>query len=265
MISEVALWLIFLFVLIVVTGLIGRRAKYLTGKVITQNNEEKLEEKDGLYLGILVDSRQRFSLTHLQSVLWGILFLSVLAALFTAGLLDKNIFVKDLSIKIPNEILILAGISAGSAVVATAAKSTKTEDVRTVTEEKMVYSTSLERDDILNERKVEIGDAEPSFSNSEVAAAAKKDPIKVNSPYKTRFSQIFWVEEGENIDKVVDVTKFQNFFLTIIVVLAYAFIVLKAMGAQGVLTEFPPIPESVLWLIAISNAGYVGGKIPNKP
>lgn len=74
---------------------------------------------------------------------------------------------------IPAEILALAGISGGSAVIATDANSTRTERIR----------------------------------------ARGRRP--------TRLSQMFLVEEGENIDKVIDVTRFQNFFLTLIAVGAY--------------------------------------------
>ena len=32
----------------------------------------------------------------------------------------------------------------------------------------------------------------------------------------------------------------------------------------GKVGGFPALPESVVWLIGVSHAGYVGGKVPNK-
>jgi hypothetical protein len=201
-----AYWGISALVLIACAGLVGRRASYFNAK-----GEQK---PGGMWLGILIDDRERFSLTHLQTVLWALVFLSLLIAIFLARLIGGA---DPLSMAIPPQILGLVGISGGSAVIATAAKSPRTEAVR--------------------------------------AKAAE-----------TRFSQIFMEENGLYADKVIDVTKFQNFFLTIIAVVAYVVMAASKLSAAGSADQigFPGFGSELLWLIGISHAAYLGGKLPAK-
>jgi len=176
-------------------------------------------ERDGNWLGILIDERQRFSLTHFQVVLWTLVLLSLLAAIFLARLFGGTRPAALLDVEIPPEVLTLAGISGGSAVVATAIKSPRTTDIR-------------------------------------AKIAEGKKP--------THFSQVFMVEEGESIDKVIDVTRFQNFFLTIIAVGAYVVLAVSDLAGTAVPTGYPGFNQDLLWLIGISHATYVGGKFPQK-
>lgn len=69
--------------------------------------------------GLLIDSRERFSLTHLQLSLWTLLVLSTLIAAFISSGFDP------VALDVPEELLILMGISVGSATVAGAVKSSK--------------------------------------------------------------------------------------------------------------------------------------------
>ncbi len=207
--SAIVLWAFCAAALVVLAGLIGRRAKYVT---------EDREEIDGLWLGILIDDRQRFSLTHLQVVLWAIVFLSLLLAIFLTRLF-WGAPGDALNITIPPEILGLAGISGGSAVIATAAKSTRTVAVRKIARTGKRYS---------------------------------------------RFSQVFMEEDGPSADKVVDVTKFQNFFLTLIAVVAYVAMASSKLAGPGVPDAFPGFKPGLLWLIGISHTTYIGGKLPPK-
>ena len=69
--------------------------------------------------GLLIDSRERFSLTHLQLSLWTLLVLSTLVAAFVSSGFDP------VALDVPEELLILMGISVGSATAAGAVKSAK--------------------------------------------------------------------------------------------------------------------------------------------
>jgi hypothetical protein len=71
------------------------------------------------------------------------------------------------------------------------------------------------------------------------------------------FSQIWLVEEGNSHDKVVDITKFQNFIFTLVIVGYYV----VAAWKSG---KLPELPDNILYLLGIANAGYVGGKVPEK-
>ena len=169
-------------------------------------------------LGILIDGRERYSLTHFQIVLWTIVILSsVIGALISQGF-DTRDF------QIPPQLLGLMGISAGSGVLTTGVKGSK--------------------------------DALGSTAN-----VARKGTFKLSNGTTTtiapRFAQIWLEEEGDQADKVVSITKYQNFIFTLVIL---GFYVVAALKQGGV----PKLPENVVWLIGISHAGYVGGKIPNK-
>lgn len=128
------------------------------------------------------------------------------------------------SLVIPRELLGLMGVSAGSAVLSTAVKATK---------------------DALGSR------AAVAFDGREVVRFdGSKDTIRA------KLSQIWLQEEGDQADHVVSITKFQNFVFTLVVFVAYVGIAWRTSG-------LPSLPDNVVWLIGISHAGYVGGKVPD--
>lgn len=118
----------------------------------------------------------------------------------------------------------LAGISSSSAVVATAVKSPRSEKART-------------------------------------DAKAGNDEVSLPTPH---FSQVYTVEEGTFVDQVIDIAKFQNFFLTLIAVGVYVAISATMLAAPPTPTGFPPFNDRLLWLIGISHVAYVGGKFPER-
>jgi hypothetical protein len=169
-------------------------------------------------LGILIDSRGRYSLTHFQIVLWTLVILSSVIGVLVAHDFDPT------KLLLSTQLLGLMGISAGSAVLATGVKGAK--------------------------------DALGATAN-----VAKGGTFQLSSGATTtispRFSQIWLEEEGDQADKVVSITKFQNFIFTLVIFGVYVAIALKTGG-------LPTLPENIIWLIGISQAGYVGGKIPDK-
>lgn len=219
--SALVWWTIMAFLFILFAGLIGRKATYV-GPDGT--------EKTGMWIGILVDERLRFSLTKLQMVLWTLVFLSLLSAVFLARLLDGDPS-DALQITVPQEILILVGISASSAVLTTAVKSPRT--------------------DMIRNQAMHLMSASPQASASGVIMGMP-----------SHFSQVFLVEQGEAMDKVVDVTKFQNFFLTVIAVGAYVVMAASQLAGTASPAGLPGFSQDLLWFIGISHAAYVGGKIP---
>jgi hypothetical protein len=74
-------------------------------------------------LGFLIDSRGRYSLTHLQVSLWTIVILSLIAGVFF-GRWQHNV-AHPLAFTIPSVVLGLLGISIGTGVTATAGKIAK--------------------------------------------------------------------------------------------------------------------------------------------
>lgn len=169
-------------------------------------------------LGILIDGRERYSLTHFQVVLWTIVILSsTLGVLISRGF-DSTDFV------LSPQLLGLIGISAGSAVLATGVKGAKDAPGSTARVARLGIFTLRD------------------------GATTTITP---------RLAQIWLEEEGDQADKVVSITKYQNFIFTLVILCFYITVALKEGG-------LPTLPDNVVWLIGISHAGYVGGKVPDK-
>ncbi len=100
-------------------------------------------------------------------------------------------------------------------------------------------------------------------ANMPTATAPKEPPEEppagtaTGSSSEPRFAQIWLEEEGVKANEVINITKYQNFLFTLAILLVYIAAALKAGGV-------PKLPTEILWLIGISHAGYVGGKVPDK-
>jgi hypothetical protein len=173
-------------------------------------------------LGIFIDHRGRFSLTHFQLICWSIVILSLISGVFWGRLV--NDVEQPLSFGIPDEVLGLLGITIGSSVATTVAKTAK-----------------------------------DSMAAPRIAASSAAD--------RPRLAQIFFLEEGQYADQVVDVTKFQNFVITLVLLVAYVALAIDtiqdAESARNV-TALPGFSGTFLTLLGISHAAYVAGKLPNQ-
>jgi hypothetical protein len=129
----------------------------------------------GNRLGILIDSRGRFSLTHFQTVLWTIIILSNLIAVFVASGFDHT------SLVLPETLLGLMGISAGSAVLGTGVKATKDASLSN-----NVWRRGCKR--------------------KPLPTAAIPAPEKETDEFSARLSQIWLEEEGELADRTISIS-----------------------------------------------------------
>lgn len=167
---------------------------------------------------ILVDGRGRYSLTHFQIVLWTLVILSSMIGV----LIDRGF--DPANIQISSQLLGLMGISAGSAVLSAGVKGAK----------------------------------DAPGANANVARKGEFLDSKGNPrDIAPRLAQIWLVEEGDLADKVVDITKYQNFIFTLVIL---GFYIAGAWTSGGL----PELAGSVVALIGISHAGYVGAKVPDK-
>ena len=81
------------------------------------------------------------------------------------------------------------------------------------------------------------------------------------------FSQMFLVEEGAYADQVIDIAKFQNFVITLVLLVAYVALAIDSIddaGSAAELTELPSFSGTFLTLLGISHATYVAGKLPTQ-
>ncbi|GAA3666427.1 hypothetical protein C8D88_1067 [Lentzea atacamensis] len=74
------------------------------------------------------------------------------------------------------------------------------------------------------------------------------------------------VEEGASAGKSIDLAKFQNFLITILLLLAYgaqAVAALRAVDNPAGIGGLPAFSDTLLVLLAVSHAGYLLSKIPS--
>lgn len=129
-----------------------------------------------------------------------------------------------LDVRVPDTVLLVLGISVGSTVTARVVKAGK--DTR---------------------------------QQTKVAASDRRDPA--------RFGQMVLAEEGKMADKAVDVTKFQSLWITLILVTGYVAMAVVQIGRAGSASELTSLPEltgGLAALLAISHAGYLAGKLPDR-
>ncbi len=175
---------------------------------------------------ILIDVRERYSLNRMQLVMWTVLILSTFLGLLFSNLVSDP----GKALSIPSQLLGLMGISVTSATVSGAVKD---------------YKNSTRGQNIAG------GQGFMKIYNPQTLDG---DP-KIQMP---TFAQVFLEEEGTlGGSKIVSVTKFQNFVFTLALGAVYIVLAVKTQG-------YPVLDEKVLWLIGVSHAGYIGGKLPNK-
>jgi len=195
----------------------------------------------GLWWGLLIDERNKMSLSRFQMVLWTILILS---AILTAALFNVALGLADpVSISIPAELWLLMGISTTTMVGSPLILSTKR------TREADDYDTARAFDRIISNQGVD-----PN-------ALDTKGLVIINTdPREARWSDMFRGEEVGNGGQL-DLGKIQMFYFTIILVLAYgsALSSLFANVTSGI-TAFPALDASMVALLGISHAGYLTNK-----
>ena len=197
----------------------------------------------GLWRGILIDERNRISLSRLQSFLWTAL---VLAGIYAAAI--SNIAARQpdpFAFAIPGEVWALLGIGTTSLAAAPLIRGTKT--TRPANEEEKAHTLGL-----LAARRGG-GDAAQMI--------ATRGQIVVNvRPEGAQWSDLFTGEEVGNAAHLA-LGKVQMFFATLILTLAYA----AALGslfasAATKIGALPDVDTGLVALLGISHAGYLTTK-----
>lgn len=176
------------------------------------------------YFGIFIDSRDTWSLTQFQLVLWTFIIIPVLIAVVIGRATKDPSTAWDLTV--PGEIWGLLGLSLGSTAVAVAIKSEKNDPP----------GNPLGACDRVLTRK---------------------------GASKARFSDMFAYDEGTGSLTRLDPTKFQNFVFTVALAVTYLWNCLWLFGKAGTpsaITGLPAFSGVALGILAISHAGYLTGK-----
>lgn len=189
--------------------------------------------------GLMIDERNKMSLSRFQMVLWTVLILSAFLAVALARV-REGMVADPLAIALPQELWILMGISTTSLVGAPLINNAKRK--RNADDRQLAETISQLRDQGANANEV---DSEGLLVvNRDLSAA--------------RWSDMFRGEEAGNA-AVLDIAKVQMFFFTIILVIAYASALAAALGS-GPVGEFPAVSQGMLALLGISHTGYLTSK-----
>lgn len=81
-----------------------------------------------------------------------------------------------------------------------------------------------------------------------------------------RLWEMLTVEEGASAGRSIDLAKFQNFVITVLLVLLYvaqAVSALRAVDNPAGIAGLPAFSDAFLVLLGVSHAGYLLGKIPS--
>ncbi|MDQ3818692.1 MAG: hypothetical protein M3362_13575 [Acidobacteriota bacterium] len=194
----------------------------------------------GVWRGVLIDERNKMSLSRLQLALWTILLLS---GFLVAALINIHRGQSDpLSIALHPTLWALMGISTTSLVGSPLIKSTK-KDAPTNQEEKDKTFKLLESQGV-DTTKVD----------------AQGQIIVNNSPEEASWADLFKGDEVGNA-AFLDLGKIQMFYFTLIVWFAYAVALASYLKSiTGKLTAFPDVDPGMLALLGISHAGYLMNK-----
>ena len=193
----------------------------------------------GLWRGLLIDDRNKISLSRLQMILWTIL---VLSGFFVAGLSNvRNGQADPLSIDIPAELWMLMGISTTSLVGSPLLLSNKKTNPVKEEEKKRTFAL-MEGQGI---------DAKTLDSHGQI--------VVKNNPDDARMSDLFKGDETGNAAQV-DLAKIQMFYFTLILVFVYAVALGNLLAGYEAITQFPDLDQGMVALLGISHAGYLTSK-----
>jgi hypothetical protein len=195
----------------------------------------------GKWYGVLIDDRNKISLSRLQMVMWTIIILS---GFLTAGLANIDSAQSDpLAVTIPPELWLAMGISITSLIGTPLIHNVKQD--KTPSDQETAQTMDL----LVTKQKVD-----PNSLDT-------KGQIMVNkTPDDARWSDLFRGEETGNAASL-DLSKMQMFYFTLILVLAYlAALAALFTGAAAAITALPVLDQSAVALLGISHAGYLVSK-----
>jgi hypothetical protein len=201
----------------------------------------------GLWRGLLIDSRNRMSLSRLQLLLWTVL---VLSAFLTVAMFNirEDPMADPLNIKVPAQVWGLLGISTTSFVTAATIKSQK-KNLEVTREAKDKTTAALEN----------VGDNSNKLADPQGALVAYEQPENAS------VSDLF---KGDEVISAAyfDLGKVQVFLFTLIVVFAYAAEVGAMLYSTRVISALPELSTGIVALLGISHAGYLTAKaVPSNP
>jgi hypothetical protein len=184
------------------------------------------------WLNILIDSRGRYSLTRLQVVLWTVVIISLISGVFFGRLLHQ-----------------LSGASGAITDAFDFAIPSTLFGLLGISVGSTVLSTAIK--------------TTKNRDPKQAAVTAASGP-----GHPPRLGQVLLAEQGRLADQTIDVGKFQNFIITVVLVVSYtaqAIVSIRSAGSAAQVKSLPELGGQFLTLLGISHAGYLGLKLPPAP
>ncbi|KYK30416.1 MAG: hypothetical protein AYK19_18375 [Theionarchaea archaeon DG-70-1] len=245
------------------------------------------------WFGWLTNKQNRMSLSRLQMFLWTFIvlsaFLTVIMINFKAK--EDNPDLNPVAITLPQELLVAMGISTTSLVGSplilkekeqralnrkfeVTRRETELSELKNkwikLSEERSTMLTkpksteSTESRNKLGKDESNEGSALGLFSELEKSLSSE---LKRSTPdlsrhleiEKSRFYDLI-SGENENDENMLDLSRLQNLFFTLILIGGYAVALGSMLINTSFVTAFPEISASSIALLGISHAGYLGGK-----
>ena len=224
-------------------------------------------------LGWLINEEYRMSLSRLQMFLWTVVVLSAFLTAAIANLRAKHLETA-LAIAIPAEVWTAMGISTtslvGSGLILGEKRKKKPTDEDA---ERGLVALGLVTETQLSARAT---DADAAAAVNKAKQTHLSGVLQRNeSPEDARLYDLVRGEEIKNAN-VLDLTRVQNLFFTLILIGSYAAslgstllalatgkIIPELVSASGII-GFPSLHESAIALLGISHAGYLVAKAIDK-
>jgi hypothetical protein len=203
---------------------------------------------NGRFEGVLIDSRNRISLSKFQMLLWTVVVLSALTVVAAWNITHSYIPVGEgksgpLDIDIPTDLLYAMGIAAASFIGAPSLLQLKVNQ-----------DTSGKTMDA----------AEKRLGLTSDQATATGRVHKLCSPLLASWTDMFLGDDIGNAGSA-DLSKVQQFSITMLIVGLYIGSMWSVLGAlvgkPGPISTLPPLSEGFVMLMAISHASYLAYKI----
>ncbi|HVN60890.1 MAG TPA: hypothetical protein VMT59_06485 [Gaiellaceae bacterium] len=180
--------------------------------------------------GILIDSRNRVTLTNFQLVVWTLVVLTAFGAVFLTNLLAGKNPIDAFDFTVPNELWLAMGISGTSYVGAKAIRNTQGQKATTKT-------------------------------NAGSAGMLRRGQLAVrDKPSDASWGDMFAADAFSD-GMHVDISKVQMFFFTVVLAVGYlAAVVNLLINATAPVTSLPVLNQAFVIVLVLSHGGYLGRK-----
>ncbi len=194
----------------------------------------------GLWFGILVDGRNRISLSRLQLVMWTILFVNTFLIVYVWNIahatLDAStaasVLAKAMDFSVPSTVWLLMGMSGVSAAATPAILSAKPLPPADESPPPVPFDPSKYLDGLV---------------------------VKRRADQRPQWSDILLGDDAGNADSI-DVSKLQQLLLSFVAIAVYGFAIARTLVSSDGISFLPEMSSGFLGLIGASHATYLAYK-----